>query len=60
MRDEKEVEAMADRVSGLISGGTIDKGTLIDADGKPHDIERLRGILDALDWALGDREDDPV
>lgn len=61
MRDESEIEAMGNRVSRVITGGKIDpmdRTTLIGADGKSYEVERLRGILDALDWAIGDREDD--
>lgn len=63
MRDEDEVQRMADKVSATISGGQLDhldKTTLIAADGAPHEVERLRGILDALDWVLEDREEDPL
>lgn len=62
IRDEDEVQAMADKVSDTISGGKIDhldKTVLIAADGKPHDVERLRGILEALDWVLDEDMEDP-
>lgn len=63
MRDEKEIENMADKVCSIISNGTLDhldRTTLIAADGKPPEVERLRGIVDALDWASGNREEEPV
>lgn len=64
MRDEDEIQGMADKVSSTISSGRLDrmdKTTLIDAGGRPHEVERLRGILDALDWVLDeDMESAPL
>jgi hypothetical protein len=64
MRDEDEVQKVADKVSSLINNGRLDhldKTTLITPDGKPYEVERLRGLLDALDWVLDeDMEDIPL
>lgn len=63
MRDEDEIQTMADKAASIISGGRIDhmdRTTLIGADGKPHEVERLRGIQDALDWALDEDAENPL
>ncbi len=63
VRNEDEIRAMADKTSSILSGGRIDymdRSTLIASDGTPYEVERLRGIKDALDWALGDDEDPPL
>lgn len=64
MRNEVEVQQMADKVSRTMSNGRLDhldRTTLIASDGMPHEVERLRGMLDALDWVLDeDMEEAPL
>jgi hypothetical protein len=59
MRDEDIIERKADEIAGMISRGQIDHmdRTTILVDNKPYDVERLRGIKDALDWALEDEDE---
>lgn len=63
MRGEDEIQKMADRAASIISAGTLDvldKTTLIAADGSAHEVERLRGIRDALDWVLDEDAKDEL
>lgn len=64
MRDEDEIQEMADTAASILNNGRLDdphdKQTIIFED-KAHDVEYLRGIRDALDWALDeDIEDAPL
>lgn len=57
MRDEDEVQDLADRVASTLNNGKLDRldlTTLIATNGTAYEAERLRGMIDALDWVLGD------
>lgn len=63
MRDEDDVQQLADRVSGIITNGKkYNDGSLeVKGDSRIYGTERLRGILDALDWVLDeDIDEEPL
>lgn len=61
MRTEEEIQAMADKASSTIANGKPVHPGVLEYKGKIYDLGELRGVRDALDWALDeDVEDDPV
>lgn len=60
MRDEDEIQKKADQLSSILSNGQHVGGT-VEYQGKTYyNVERLRGMLDALDWALDEDAEDPL
>lgn len=63
MRDEDDVQQLADRVSGIINNGKRYEGGTVEVkgDSRIYNLERLRGLLDALDWVLDeDLDEEPL
>lgn len=60
MRDEDEIQNKADQLSSILSNGKH-VGSTVEHEGKTYyNVERLRGLLDGLDWALDEDAQDPI